>query len=103
MSFLCTSAINYFIYIFIYSTLDIFTVIFLGSAGHCYFIIFRTVSYSNQPNFSIYSTGFLQLPSSGVPCSTELKQLLKYQLEVWVAPLQPTLASYSTNYGSEDI
>ncbi len=29
--------------------------------------------------------GFLQLPSSGVPCSTGLEQLLKCRLGVWVA------------------
>ncbi len=52
----------------------------------------------------------LQLLSSGVPCSLPcsiwLKQLLKYQLGVWVAPTTNfTAVSYpssSTNYSRED-
>ncbi len=54
----------------------------------CYFHstgkLITLVVIATWPNFSIF--WFLQLPSSGVPCSTGLEQLLKCRLGVWVAP-----------------
>ena len=100
---------------YIYSTLDIFTMISLGTwpvkqlmlFQGCYFtlkLITLVVIATSQTH---YFSRFLQLPSSSLAYSTRLEQLLKYQLGVWIAP--PTtnfrlwVTSPSPNYTSVKI
>ena len=98
--------------IFIYSMVDIFSVIYKYVTCEITWVISRCIAQAHSlpsdtlvvaaTGLTYQFSGFIQLPSSNEAYPTRLKQLLEF-VESITANFTPWFTNLSTNYCSEDI